>query len=203
MTQYREASRNIDGSATLTTSKQKRPYRFIGLATQATVDDVVDDWPLMFDFLFDVTLSTDVGLTISGHFESDTRWNQTPYSEDGRLTKDKTGNRHIQITIQPCLLWTLSQSRIVLFSILVCPSRWRLLLSLKWYLWDSTHDIQFQERRVPCFRRYTAKSQGTLHSLVGHQKGLWNPTFTDLTGKERGYIRVSQNKTLRTFYFYK
>ena len=66
MTQYREASRNIDGSATLTRSKEKRPYRFIGLTTQATVYDVVDDSLLMFDSLFDVTLSTDVRLTISG-----------------------------------------------------------------------------------------------------------------------------------------
>ena len=66
MTQYREASRNIDGSATLTRSKEKRPYQFIGLTTQATVYDVVDDSLLMFDSLFDVTLSTDVRLTISG-----------------------------------------------------------------------------------------------------------------------------------------
>ena len=45
MTQYHEASWNNDGSATLTRSKQKRPYPFIGLTTQATVYDVVDDWP--------------------------------------------------------------------------------------------------------------------------------------------------------------
>ena len=75
MTQYREASRNIDGSATLTRSKEKRPYQFIGLTTQATVYDVVDDSLLMFDSLFDVTLSTDVRLTISGQFESDSLYN--------------------------------------------------------------------------------------------------------------------------------
>ena len=166
MTQYHEASRNNDGSATSTRSKQKRRDWFIGLATRATVDDVVDDWPLMFDCLFDVTLSTDVRRTISGHFESDSLYNHI----------SKTSfHSNLWICWFHSGFWCQTRGWSILELFAGYRTKHRTVRSWDWMSWVESQRYHFKERRnLPRDEQMWMEKRTMRDWERVHNRHVWN-----------------------------